>query len=138
VADNINLIIVRLEKMLSRLSGEDKQTIIGAIDALGAATGQHQTPQRELYEALFQGGVEVRTEVRLPSKAHARGGWFRADIAVYRAGAIVALCECKSWARELSGRQRRAYDACGYPYIVAGKDNVPEALAWLMAKARGE
>jgi hypothetical protein len=116
-------------------------TIETAIRVLETSTsqGRARTPQLEIATELRQRGIEVKTEVRLRSLSpKSRSGLFRADIAVYRRGQIVALCECKATRRELRGRQREHYDGAGVPYIVAGGDDIDEAVAWLCARAEAE
>lgn len=89
-------------------------------------------PQFELYTRLRDAGVEVVPEYRLPaSSLISRSGHFFADLAVFRKGVLVALCECKRSKRDLVGRQRENYEGANIPYIVAGYDNMDEAFAWL-------
>jgi hypothetical protein len=114
-------------------------TIETAIRVLAVSQGPARTPQLEIATQLRQRGIEVKTEVRLRSiSPKSRSGLFRADIAVYRRGQLVALCECKAARRELHGRQREHYDGAGVPYIVAGRESVDEAVAWLCARAEAE
>jgi hypothetical protein len=130
-------IVDRLLAMLERLSPEDRDTVNEAIAEILSATGTSQTPQREIFDRLRAAQVDVRAEVRLPTRSpRSRSGYFRADLAVYNRGRIVALCECKAWKRPLSGRQLEHYETSGYPYIVAGKDTVDHACQWLIALAR--
>lgn len=96
-----------------------------------------KTPQRDIVERLVSLGVDARTEVTLPSASpRSRSGTFRADIAVFVDGKIVALCECKSTPRELTGRQREHYAGSGLPWFVAGWSNL-EAAVRELAKAAG-
>lgn len=98
--------------------------------------GRARAPQFDLHAALQERGIHVETEVRLPATSQrSRSGYFFVDLAVYREGELAAVCECKSWKRELVGRQRENYDGCGVPYIVAGSDNFTEALMWLAEQA---
>ena len=93
-------------------------------------------PQFDLYAALQERGIDARTEVRLPaSSARSRSGHFFVDLAVYRAGELAAVCECKASKRALRGRQLENYESCGVPYVVAGNDNFTEALMWLVEMA---
>lgn len=130
-------LIARLEAMLPRLTADDRAT---AQEAIASLTITERTPQKKLHIALLALGVDADTEVTLPARSRlSKSGTFRADLAVRRHGRIVALCECKAWAvgRVLAGRQHENYEASGYPYIVAGHDNLDQALAWLVAKSEG-
>lgn len=130
-------LIAQLEGLLFRVAVEDRQIVRNAIDAL---TITERTPQKQLHAALVALGVDAEMEVTLPARsAMSKSGTFRADIAVRRDGQIVALAECKAWGggRVLAGRQHENYETSGYPYIVAGHDNLDAALAWLVAKSEG-
>lgn len=118
------------------------QSIIAKIAALlpperDGARG----PQFELYRILSDRGIDCRIEWALVARsARSRSGRFFADIAVFRASRLIAVCECKSKQRELRGRQRENYDNCGVPYLVAGNDNIDaiaDALTALVDKGRG-
>lgn len=83
---------------------------------------------------LVERGVPFRKEVSLRSRSPvSRSGLFRADIAVFKGDRPVALCECKARKRALRGRQRDHYEGSGLPYIIAGRENVDEAVDWLVA-----
>lgn len=89
-------------------------------------------PQFELYSRLRDAGVEVVAEYKLPAVSdRSKSGHFFADLAVFRKGHLVALCECKHLTRELGGRQRENYEGANVPYIVAGHDNLELAFQWL-------
>jgi hypothetical protein len=118
--------------------GERRARLEAAADLIQAGRREH-TPQRAILEALDALGIECDSELTLPSTSpRSKSGCFRADIGIYRGdNELVALCECKSWKRELTGRQKEHYDGSGLPYIVAGKDSVDEAVGWLAKMARG-
>jgi len=95
--------------------------------------------QFKLFARLVNAGVDVRAERELPATSpRSKSGRFYADLAVFRDGKIVALCECKSRGRPLKGkRQKQNYEECGYPFIVAGADNIEEAFGWLRDHGQG-
>jgi hypothetical protein len=93
-----------------------------------------RTPHFEIFTALTRMGIECEAEYTLPATSPlSRSGYFRADLAVLVDGRPVALCECKTLARQLKPgtRQRQNYDGAGLPYIVAGYNNVDKAIKWL-------